>query len=336
MRKAETAVSIALGAVLLSAAVVTERRARPAGGVRSKYLVADPGPKEGADNQPVFPQGYDRVRSYDLGRFRAEVYRAHPGQLDFAPAQFAIYNRAGRAALKLEGLESTGRPWMLLYDFRGRGGIPAPESRTHAVYTQSLAGNGKPDVLIGQYSGGEHCCTTITVAELDGESARTVGHIESLSGLPFEGLELRKLDRGAGWQLVAHRKYRTPCVPPDDAVDVASVYAYSEGEFTVETARYAGYFESLLRRNLAKWARKDQRSLGLLSTLAFDYVGLGRTEEGKHFLTLNLPQFKPQLEAAGVEPQTCTAYLERFAAERAARTRGSGGVSGGTSDGASP
>lgn len=335
MRKAETVVSIALGAALLLAAVATERRTRPAGGIRPAHSVADPGSKETGDNQPASPEGYERVRGYDLGAFRAEVYRARPGQLDFAPAQLVVYDRAGRAALTLEGLESTQRPWMLLYDFRGHDGVQAPGSRTPAVYTQNLSGNGKPDIVIGRYSGGEHCCTTVTVAELDGDSVRTVGHIEGLSGLPFEGLEPRKLDRGPGWRLVAHRKYRTPCGLPDDAADVASVYAYSDGKFTVETPRYTAYFEALLRRNLARWARRDQRSLGLLSTLAFDYAGLGRTEESKRFLTVNLPQFEPQLEAAGVEPQTCTDYLETLADQIAGKALGSGPGSSGRSGGGS-
>lgn len=317
MRKAETVISIALGVVLLVAVLVVEREGQYSGSLRQQASpAAEPAPKAAGDNPAVVPPGYEPVRTYRLGAYHADVYRASPLPLDFGAARLVIYDHAERPVLKLEGLESTKTPWTVLYDFHARHGVepvgrqfpPAPPS-----YLKSLTGDGKPDVIIGQFSGGERCCTTVTVVELGPESVRTVGRIEGLPGLPFEALEVRKLDRRPDWQLVAHRRYPTLCGSSDDPADVPTVYAYSNGGFAVEAPRYAAYFEAVLRRNLARWARKDQRSIGLLSTLALDYAGLGRKQESQRFLTANLSHFVPQLKAAGVEPQTCTAYLEKLA-----------------------
>lgn len=334
MRKAEMVISILLGVVLLSAALVLERQGQSAGSLNPASLATDPAPKAAGDNPAVVTQGYERVRTYPLGAYHADVYRASSLQLDFAAAELVIYDHADHPVFKLEGLESTKTPWTVLYDFHARNGVATAGRGLHPSYLKSLTGKGKPDVVIGQFSGGERCCTTVIVVELGPESVRTVGHIEGLSGLPFEALELRKLDRRAesGWQLVAHRRYGTPCGSSDDAADVSSVYTYSQGQFVVETPRYPAYFEAILRRNLARWGRQDQRSIQLLCTVALDYAGLGRKEESHRFVTANLAQFAPELQAAGVEPETCTAYLETLADQLAGQggkdrvaLRGSGG-----------
>src|SRR5579863_6217218 len=326
MRKAETVISIVLGAVLLSAVLVLARQRQLAGSLNPDPASpgADPAPTGVADNQGDVTQGFERIRTYALGAYHADVYRASASQLDFAAAQLVIYDHADHPLLKLEGLESTKTPWTVLYDFRSHHGVETEGQGHHPSYLKDLSGDGKPDVIVGQFSGGERCCTTVTVVELGLESVRTVGRIGGLSGLPFEALELRKLDRRAksGWQLVAHRRYGTPCGSPDDAADVPAVYTYSsEGQFVVETPRYTPYFEGVLRRNLARWARQDQRSIQLLSTLALDYAGLGREEESHRFVTANVSQFAPEITAAGVEPQTCTAYLETLADQLAGEAR---------------
>src|SRR5713226_3873323 len=110
--------------------------------------------------------GHEKVKTFRLGRYRAGLYRANPAPLLFAPGRFIVYNRADQPLLKLETLEGSKEPWTALYDFAGRLGRSVTGGRVRPVYTRNLTGNGQPDVVVGQYSGGERCCTVVTIAEL--------------------------------------------------------------------------------------------------------------------------------------------------------------------------
>src|SRR5208337_3694410 len=121
------------------------------------------------------------------------LYRVTPTPLIFAPGRLVIYDLADKPVFKLETLEGSKDPWSALYDFNGRHGLPVPGNRVHSSYTRSLTGNGVQDVIVGQYSGGSHCCTVATILELGQDAVTPIGHIDGIDGLPFEGLEVRKL-----------------------------------------------------------------------------------------------------------------------------------------------
>jgi hypothetical protein len=172
--------------------------------------------------------GYESVRIFRLGPYRAGLYRANAGALLFAPGHFVIYNSGNQPVFRLDTLEGAKEPWTALYDFSGRLGLPVPGSHKRPIYTRNLVGNGDPEIVVGQYSGGEHCCTTATIVELGKKAVRSLGHIDGIDGLPFEGVEFRKPDRDSAWEIIAHRGYQTLCDSPQDAADFLSLYSYKD------------------------------------------------------------------------------------------------------------
>lgn len=306
MEKGESVISVALTAVLVLVVLGIQRRwtsstFRDMASSAEDFVLKTTGLKSQIPDIP----GYEKVRTYRLGHYRAALYRASPSPLVFASYRFVIYNRDAQSVFKINSVEASAQPWTQLYDFAGRHGLPKPRSRGRAIYTQDLTGDGIPDILLGQYSGGDHCCTTVTVIELDENSVKTLGRIDGLDGLPFEGLEIRRLDSQRGEELIAHRPYRTVCGVHADAADVLSVYAYQNGKFTDQTARFADFLRRVLQENLSKWKRTKDRSLHLLQTVTTDYSRVGEAATGDQFFKDNLNLFAAQLKARDVDPQAC-------------------------------
>lgn len=318
MQKGENIISIALALVVILTIVAVQRRWQPA----SLQEVASSAEEfilttTGIGGQIPELAGYEKVKTFRLDRYRAGLYRASPAPLVFAPGRFVIYNHENQPVFKLETLEGSKDAWTAVYDFAGRNGLPVPGSRRRPDYTRNLAGNENADVILGQYSGGDHCCTTATIIELGEDSVKAIGRIDRLDGLPFEGLELRKVDDNAAWEIIAHRPYRTLCGTHDDAADVPAIYVYTKGQYADQTARFGQFRTEVLRQDLAKWSREKSRSLQLLQTLAADYALLGQRDQGSRFFAMNLTQFLPALQRKGVDPNACiedvAALVDRLA-----------------------
>jgi hypothetical protein len=192
----------------------------------------------------------------------------------------------------------------------GRHGLPVPGSRARSSYTRDLTGNGLPDVVVGQYSGGGHCCTVATILELGKETVTPIGRIDGIDGLPFEGLDVRKLSKGTNWQCIAHRPYATACGGHFDAADVLAVYAFTDGRFQDQTVKFGDYLQEVLRQDLANWRQGKNRTMDLLQTLAVDYAVVGQKDVGKRFFALNLSQLMPSLQSHNVDPNACLDDLE--------------------------
>jgi hypothetical protein len=315
MQKGESVISVAVAGAVLLAFLVVQRRWQPAS---LKEMASSAGEfiltTTGLRGEAPEIAGYAKVKTFRLGPYRAGLYRASPAPLVFAPGRFVIYDRANKPVFKLETLEGSKEPWTTLYDFAGRNGLSAPGGRTRPDYTRSLAGTPEADIIIGQYSGGEHCCTTATVVELGTDSVKVLGSLSGLDGLPFEGLDVRKVDKDSAWELVAHRAYRTLCGLPADAPDVLAVFDYVNGQYTDQTSKHADYLQTLLRQNLQKWSRPRERSLQLLQTVAVSFAVLGSREEGKRFFAMNLPSVLPALRERGVDPNACIEDMEGLVA----------------------
>ena len=139
---------------------------------------------------------------------------------------------------------------------------------------------------------------------------RPIGRIDGIDGLPFEGLEVRKLSKGANWQCIAHRPYATACGTHFDAADVLAVYAFTGGRFQDQTANFGDYLQEVLRQDLAKWRQEKNRSMDLLQTMAVDFAVVGQKDAGKRFFALNLNQLMPSLQSHNVDPNACLDALE--------------------------
>lgn len=311
MQKGEGVISVALGAAVLLVFLAVQYRWQPASlkevaTSAGEFILATTGLR----GQIPEISGYEQVKTYRLGNYRAGLYRVSPASVIFAPGRFVIYDGDSKPVFKLDTLEGSKEPWTAVYDFTGRDGLPVPGSRARPNYTRSLSGTGAPNIVIGQYTGGDHCCTTVTVAELGKDSVKVVGSISGLGGLPFEGLEIRKADKNPTLELIAHRLYRTVCGTHADAADVLTVYEYTNGQYTDQTSRYVDFLQSALRQNLQKWSREKERSLQLLQTIAAGYAVLGRREEGKRFFAMNLAAALPELRKRGADPNACIEDVE--------------------------
>jgi hypothetical protein len=314
MHKGESIISIAMTLLVVLVVLAIQKQWSPAtfediASSAEDYVLKTTGLRGRIPDLP----GYERVTSYRLGRYRAALYRAVPSPLVFASYRFVIFDQTFKPVYRVDSVESATTPWTELYDFAGIRGRPDLRTGGRPNYARDLTGDGAPDVLLGQYSGGDHCCTTVTVIELDKDGRlRVLGRIGGLDGLPFEGLDIRSLDHGKGRELVAHRPYQTVCGQHADAADVLAVYAYDDGKFTEQTGRFSGYINQVLRQNLARWNKPKDRSLRLLQTLATNYSEVGNPSTGVQFFQTNLPLFSHELETDGIDPQACVQAMARL------------------------
>ena len=311
MQKGENIVSMALAAVVLLAVIAVQRRWNPAdlkdvANSAEDFILTT----AGIGGQAPDIAGYERLRSFRLGKYRAGLYRATPAPLIFVAGRFVIYDESDQPVFRLETLEGSKDSWSAVYDFNGRHGLSAPGTRVRPSYTRDLTGQGVDDLVFGQYSGGDHCCTVVTILELGKDSVKAIGRIEGIDGLPFEGLEVRKLVKGTNWQCIARRPYVTSCGTHYDAADVLAIYSFSNDRFQDETLNYGDYLDDVLRQNLAKWRQEKNRSMALLQTLAVDFAIVGQKDEGKRFFALNLTPFVSGLQSHSVDPNTCLDALE--------------------------
>jgi hypothetical protein len=306
MQKGENAISVAMAAVILLVFIAVHQRWQLAGFKKvaasaEEYVLATAGLK---GQLPALP-GFEQVRTFTLGTYRAALYRASPAPLTFAPGRFVIYDHGNKPVFKLDTLEGSREPWTLAYDFAGRNGRTVPGSRAKPRFTLDLTGDGTLDALVGQYSGGDHCCTVVTILELGKETVKVLGRIGGLDGMPFEGLELRKIDKDPSWEIIAHQPYRTLCGGHEDAADVLAIYGYVDGKWSDQTGKHTEYLRTLLRLNLQKWTREKDRSLQLLQTIAATHALLGEREEGKRQFATLLPALLPTLREKGVDINAC-------------------------------
>ena len=313
MHKGENVISFALAVVVVLTFVAIQRQWNPASlkevaSSAEDFILTSTGIR----GQVPDLVGYERLKTYRLESYRAALYRRSPAPLVFAPGRFVVYNRNNQPVLKLETLEGSRDPWTTLYDFNGRHGLPVPGSRSRPEYTKSLTGNGVPDVVVGQYSGGDHCCTVATIIELGKEAVAVLGRIDGLDGLPFEGLEIRSIHKDKSWECVVHRPYMTSCGGPSDAADVLSIYASINGQYVDQTNQYADYLTGILRQNLTKWRQEKSPSLRLLQTLAAEFAQLGQKDEGKRFFATHFNLFLPNLQQRNIDPNVCLDDLENL------------------------
>ncbi len=307
MRKGEFLISAILAIVVFLLVLGLQRDWRSsalqnAAASAEQYVLGKPTARGGYPNIA----GFERIETFYLNRqYRAALYRSNSVSLGFAPGRLVIYNGENQIAYQVDTLEGARDAWTALYDFAGRQGLPARNSRPRPIYLRDLTGDRKPDVVIGLYSGGNRCCTTVNVLQVDKNSLKLIGHVEGLDGWPFVGLEIRRIGPDPIRELVVHRPQVTACGPREDAADVVSVYSYSGGQYKDETSKFSDFLQGVLRENLAKWSREKDPSLGLLQTLAAQYAVLGQPDRAKEFFAQNLSRFLPGMKQQGFDGAAC-------------------------------
>lgn len=312
MRKGEFLISAML-AVLVFLFVLGLQRHWHSSGLKDaaasaeQYVLGKPGTRGGYPDIP----GFEKIGTFYINRqYRAALYRSNSVTLGFAPGRLVIYNDENQVAYQMDTLEGAREAWTALYDFAGRRGLPAQNSRPHPVYLRDLTGDRKQDMVIGLYSGGNRCCTTVNVLEVEKKSLKVIGHIGGLGGWPFVGLEIRRIGPDPVRELVVHKPHMTACGPREEAADVISVYSFSGGVYKDETPKFSDFLQGVLRENLAKWSRERNPSLGLLQTLAAQYAVLGQPDRAKSFFAQNLDRFLPQMKQQGFDGAACRDDLD--------------------------
>lgn len=312
MRKGEFLISTMLAVLVFLLVLGIQRNwhspgLKDAASKAEQYVLGSPAARGGYPDVP----GYQTIGTYYINReFRAALYRSNSVSLGFAPGRLIVYNRQDAIAYQVNTLEGARDAWTAIYDFAGRHGLPARNYHPHPDYLRDLTGDNKPDMVVGLYSGGNRCCTTVNVLELEKNSLKVIGHIGGLNGWPFEGLEIRRIGPDSIREFVVHRPQVTACGPREDAADVISVYSYSDGQYKDETSQFADFLQGALRENLAKWSREKSPSLGLLQTLAAQYAVLGQPDRAKKFFAENLARFLPQMKQQGFDASSCKEDLD--------------------------
>lgn len=306
MQKGENAISAALAAVVVLVFIAAHQRWQLAGFQRvaasaEEYLLATTGIRGQTPDLP----GFEKLKTYALGSYQASLYRQSPTPLTFAAGRLVIYDLANRPVFKMNTLEGSREAWTTVYDFAGRNGRPIPGRRAKPKFTLDLNGDGTLDALIGIYSGGDHCCTVATVIEIGKESVRELGRIGGINGLPFEGLEVRKIDADPAWEFIAHERYRTLCGAHEDSPEVLSIYDYVGGQWTNQTVRHVEFLRTMLQQDIRKWNQTKLQSLQLLQSIAAQHAALGEREVGRRFFAMNLNVLLPAMREKGVDLNAC-------------------------------
>jgi len=314
MRKSEFLISVMLAVMVFLFVLGLQRNWHPSGLKEAatsaeRYVLGKRGANGGYPDIP----GFERINTYYIDReYRGALYRSNSVSLGFAPGRLVIYNSKNQIAYQVNTLEGARDAWTAIYDFAGQHGLPVRNHQPRPDYLRVLTSDRKPDMVVGLYSGGNRCCTTVNVLEVEKNSLRVIGHIEGLNGWPFEGLEIRRIGPDPIRELVVHRPQVTACGPREEAADVISVYSYSDGQYKDETSKFTDFLQGVLRENLAKWSREKSPSLGLLQTLAAQYGVLAQPNRGKKFFARNLDRFLPQMKQQGFDAGSCKDDLDNL------------------------
>src|SRR5208282_5047368 len=129
MHKGENVISFALAVVVVLTFVAIQRHWNPASlkdmaSSAEDFILTSTGIR----GQVPDLVGYERLKTYRLGSYRAALYRQSPASLVFAPGRFVVYDRNNQPAFKLETLEGSRAPRTTLYGFNGHHGLPVPGS----------------------------------------------------------------------------------------------------------------------------------------------------------------------------------------------------------------
>ena len=111
MHKGENVISFALALVVVLTFVAVQRQWNPASlkdmaSSAEDFILASTGIR----GQVPDLVGYERLKAYRLGNYRAALYRRTPASLVFASGRFVVYNQDDQPVFKLERWKGQGIP----------------------------------------------------------------------------------------------------------------------------------------------------------------------------------------------------------------------------------
>ena len=267
------------------------------------------GADSASDEPPTLPvlDGMEAVKVFDLGSYRAALYRYATPPLVFTQGKFVVYDQRYRAMYETDTLEGTREPWTRLYDFAARGG-----RGERPVYLQDLNGDGAPEIVLGQFSGGGFCCTTVTVLTLHPSGVEMIGMVENIAGVPLENVHVRDVDRDGVRELLVEVALPPLCGSPRNAPHQPVAYTFPDGEAVEGKAQSDLNYRQILALRRSLWRRRANRTLHLLLNISVNYALLGDQEDAMDFFDREIGLVKGELEAVGVGQDACREELKDF------------------------
>ena len=260
---------------------------------------------DGPPTLPV-PDGMEAVEVFDLGTYRAVLYRYASPPLVFTQGKFVLYDERYRSLYETDTLEGTREPWTRLYNFAGRGREGRP------VYLWDLNRDGAPEIVLGQFSGGGFCCTTATVLTLHESGIEIIGMVENIAGVPLENVHVRDVDRDGVRELLVELSLPPLCGSPRSAPHRPVAYTLLDGEAVEGKAQSDLYYRQILALRGSLWRRRANRTLHLLFNISVNYALLGDQEEAMEFFDRQIGQVRGELEAVGFGQDACREELKDF------------------------
>ena len=240
----------------------------------------------------------------EIGSYRAAIYRYASPPLIFTQGRFILYDQELTPLFETETLEGSREPWTRLYEFTGS------RRRARTLLAKDLDADGIPEIIVGQYSGGSYCCTTVTVVSLDPSGTRVVGRIEGIYGMPLESIEARDLDRNGIWELIVHLPLATICGPPGKSPHLPVIYTFREGNLVEASESFRNYFQQLLTRRRSHWQKRPNRSLQFLLNIVLNYALLDQKNEGQNFFSQQIDLVHAELGLNGASREACESDIQ--------------------------
>jgi hypothetical protein len=158
-------------------------------------------------------------------------------------------------------------------------GFPAGSS---ALSLRDLDGDGEPEVLVDEFTGGAHCCSVTWILRWDGTTYTAVTRNWADPGYRLEDIdgdgvpEFRTADPRFAYAFTAYAFSGFPVM----------IVAYRQGVFRDVTRRHKALVERDARRQLREYRKRrgGKLSLGVLAAWTADQYLLGRRRAAHRFL----------------------------------------------------
>lgn len=206
-----------------------------------------------------------------------------------APPVKVTPHTCGKATVRLEENGFEDPPDRLRLIQGGRAVLSLEDTMVEFQGCRDLTGDGVPEVILAQFTGGAHCCFTHHVYSLTTPPRRLLVAYSAHT----EGLEARQLDGGGPLELIGAdwRFAYAHGLSFADSPALPLVYSYRGGRYVQDTRRFPAFVLEGTRR------RGDETLSGGMAL--YEYASLllaGRAAEAQHYLRTLPAAYRTWLE----------------------------------------